>query len=137
MAKLIKFVNSVLCEYVAKGEGGKNTLVNVYGGDVLVSTLPAQLQLGIYIEIVVDSDTLERIELDLKMDDTVFATVGAAIRHDNPPYSLGLPTANLAISSFEIGVDKDLVLEVIGRAKGYKPTKLLSKRILKNPAIPS
>ena len=43
---------------------------------------------------------------------------------------LGAPNT-ISIPMFEIGIDKDLTLEIFATSEGYKKTKILSKRIFK------
>ena len=45
-----------LCDYASKGERNKHTLVNVYSGDVIVGSFPAQLHFGFYAEIFPEGD---------------------------------------------------------------------------------
>ena len=44
--------NAIACEHLVQGQRNKYTLINTYGGDILVKEFPAQIPLSFYIELV-------------------------------------------------------------------------------------
>ncbi|MBN9308226.1 hypothetical protein, partial [Devosia sp.] len=55
MAKKLKFLNAILCEHVVAGANKKHTLINVFGGNIIVEQLPATLTFGLYVEMAAGS----------------------------------------------------------------------------------
>jgi hypothetical protein len=126
VAKQLQFGNVVLCEYVAKGDRNKHTLVNVYTGDIIVATLPARLHLGLYAEYLPDSDVDVAMTLEFQINSRGFANIEIA----GTKSSKGKVTI-VAIPAMELGIDQDVTLEVFAQRKGYKRTLMTAKRIFK------
>ncbi|MER8486264.1 hypothetical protein [Mesorhizobium sp. M1322] len=126
MKKTIKFSNASLCEYVAKGAGNKHTLVNVFGGDVIVSEMPAQMMFGIYIELMPEPILTPVVTVEIILDKSVIATlpvdVSGAVE--------GRPL-NVVIQSLTFQIENDITLEVVASAPGRGRTTMLSKRLYK------
>ncbi|GLS39380.1 hypothetical protein GCM10010869_49770 [Mesorhizobium tianshanense] len=124
MKNPIKFRNAALCEYVAKGAGNKYTLVNVYSGDVIISSMPSDLMFGIYIELIVDFS----IKTDIFMEILVEKTPIAKLPVDVSKVGNG-KLINIVVQSMPMHVEKDVTLEVIAHAPGRQTTTILSKRL--------
>jgi hypothetical protein len=71
--KTIHIGNAVVCEYVAAGENGKTSLINVYSGDIIVSALPSSLHLGIYIELIPETDGDIDIQMEIMLGEKMLA----------------------------------------------------------------
>lgn len=44
--------NAMACEHLVQGQRNKYTIINTYGGDILVKEFPAQIPLSFYIELI-------------------------------------------------------------------------------------
>lgn len=126
--KQLKFGNAVLCEFVARGEGNKVTLVNAFPGEVLVAHMPAQLHLGLYVELLLGNDEPIEVDIEFLLDDEKIGSGKAQIAK-----SLGGVPAIFAIPAMEISVDRDSTLKVVATCMGYRKTDLLSKHIKVQP----
>ena len=84
MAKSLKFGNVVLCEYVAKGEKNKYTLINVFSGDVIVVDLPAKLNFGLYMEYLPDAVGPRKLTLSMMLDKKKFGQIVIQIERGAP-----------------------------------------------------
>lgn len=125
MAKTIKFGNVVLCEYVAEGSHNKHTLVNAYSGDVVVKEMPAQINFGLYIEIL-PLGGVSKIEVELLLNNEIKAKIGAELK-DARKDQIGL----VVLPSFRIKTEEDAILEVYINADGYKRTIALRRKIFR------
>jgi hypothetical protein len=125
--KSIRFGNSILCEHVVRGEHNKQTLINVFSGDIIVSALPAKLHLGLYLEIIPDQDwDLMQVSLELLLGQTSLAQVTMEFPNAKKSYP-----ASVSLPIFELGTDVDAIIRVMLRQEGYKDTVALKKRIFK------
>ncbi|WP_026379030.1 hypothetical protein [Afifella pfennigii] len=124
MARALKFANAILCEYAARGDRKKHTLVNIYSGDVVVRSFPARLQFGIYAEFVPQSEETIELSLDVVLGEQRLATIEVGVTN----HKAGLPTPIL-VSSMQVNVEKEARLELVARRPGYRKTVVLSKRI--------
>ena len=57
--------NAILCEHLVPGLNNKQTLINLYAGNILVKEFPAQIPIAIYIEL--KPKIFGTIPLDLKL----------------------------------------------------------------------
>jgi len=121
--KQLKTGNVVLCEYVAKSEGGKFTLVNVYGGDVLVSNMPARLHLGLYIEFLPDIDGELELDVVMELDSQKIEVKGALAELQKGSVAV------IHLPGIQFSVNNLSELNVYLRSPGYRITKVLTKKI--------
>ena len=75
MAKNLRFGNMIFCEYAGRGEGGKSTLLNIYSGDILVSTFPALLLFSFYVECYPGNDSPLKVNIVIRKNGVDFAKV--------------------------------------------------------------
>ena len=132
MAKKLKFGNAILCEFVSKGERGKNTLVNVYSGDVLAHSMPTKLQFGFFAEFLPDTENPITVTLSICLGRKVLAKAELKITDPEP----GKPSV-FVIQSLGLSVEKDLEFSVYAESEGYVKTKVLSKRIIEMKLTPT
>ena len=124
VAKYLKFANAILCEYAAKGEINKHTLVNVLCGDIVVRELPAKLHLGIYLEYIPDSTDPIDMQLHIALGEKTVANILVKLTDQRK----GFP-GMIVIPSLEVGIDKNLKFTIKASCEGYRKTTILSKRI--------
>ena len=128
MAKPPTFKNVVLCEHVVIGTGNKHSLINVYGGDVLVGEFPAELLFGLYVEFIPDGSMPHDSSLEIRVDGKV---VGRALfRIDD------VVTGNLgviALPVFQIALEQEATMEVFAIIGEHKPHSILKKRLERAP----
>lgn len=125
--KSIRFGNSLLCEHVVRGEHNKQTLVNVYTGDIVVSAMPAKLYFGLYLEVIPDQDSeLLRMSLELVIGRTTVVQVPMEFMNVKK-----LSPASVVLPIFELGTDVDTTIKVVLSQDGYKDTVAMTKRVFK------
>lgn len=126
MTKSLKFGNVIVCEYASKGERNKFTLVNIFSGDIIVAEFPANLHLGLYLEYYPDFEGESDLSLDINLDEDTLATMTAQTK-DAIPGTSGV----IIIPAIQLGIERDLTLNVVASKKGYKKVTVVSKRIYK------
>jgi hypothetical protein len=124
VSKKLKFKNSILCEYVAKGDRNKHTLVNVYSGDVIVGHFPANLHFALYFELLVDKPGDQQVTLHFSTNNEKMAELSGRINTKKAG-----DIANIVIQAMPIIFDKETLFEVYASAESYAKTKVLSKKI--------
>jgi hypothetical protein len=128
--KAIRFGMVALCDYATKGENNKHTLVNIYGGDVLVGAFPAPLHFGFYAEILPDPGFPEQVDLHIMIEGNRFGTVTIKF----PATSPNRP-AVLLIPALGFEIQKESTIEFVAEAAGYQPALLMSKRVLQTETL--
>lgn len=73
MASVGQFRNAILCEDVREEIGNKKSIMGVFGGDVLVQSLPARIRVAFYAEYLPNDDEVEEMDFLLKLGDTTVA----------------------------------------------------------------
>ena len=129
MPPTIPFGNAVLCDYVGKGEANKSVLVNVYSGDVILTTMPAFLQLGFYVELLPRKNREAGTEVHLKLN-------GKSVFDVHMEGAHGTDVAVCALQSFPLQIEEEGIFEIIGEAKGYETTVFLRKKIINGQTSP-
>ena len=131
MAKSLKFRNALLCEFVAKGDRNKHTLVNVFSGDIIVQEFPTKLHVGLYMEYIPQDVNVREFWLHFKLDKEIplKAQINMPIVKPNVPVSV-------VIQLVEVVVDRDLTFSVEAACEGFRKTTVLSKRIYKSELPP-
>jgi hypothetical protein len=129
-AKKLRFGNCLLCEHVVPGAYNKQTLVNVYTGDIRIAELPAAIFFGLYIEYSPDDIGEMSINLEIKIGDT-------AVGRIESKFVVGpqLDIATISIPIFAVTLDKDTKIEVTANSPGYKAATVLSRKITKDPSL--
>jgi len=128
--KTIHIGNAVVCEYVAAGENGKTSLINVYSGDIIVSALPSSLHLGIYIELIPETDGDIDIQIEIMLGEKMLAEAHVKITgKKNEP-------ASIVLAAMQILIEQDTMLKVIADGDGYEKRTVLAKKIFQG-AIPN
>jgi hypothetical protein len=124
-----KFGNVILCEDIRDEVGGKRSLMGVFGGDIVVASLPAQIQIAVYIEYIPDISDGKSATFDIRMmqNDTemVKARATAPIEPGNPA-TLILPRG---LATFE----KNCTFRLLVAVNGGAEVEILSKRIQQGP----
>lgn len=123
MAKPVTFVNTLLCEHVVPGLGNKNTLINVFSGDVLVTDFPARLLFGFYTDYIPHVPS-GKVRIEINIDRKLFAYVDAEFKDT----TIGTPGA-IAVPVLEIGLDSDVDLTFVAKVEGAKSQTILKKRV--------
>jgi len=119
-----RFANTLLCEHVVPGNGGRHTLVNVFAGDIFLADFPATLFFGFYTEFFADS-TIGLITLQFTLDGSVFANLTAAPAGEIIEGRPGV----LVFPIFSVNIVKDADLRVDAIISGHRNQTVLTKRI--------
>jgi len=134
MAK-IKFGTALACEYVAEGSNRKQTLVNVYAGDILVPHFPINLAIAFYVEIGPDDNLPPEFEITIKNGRKTI--LSAEVRFQ---INRGYPTM-LSFPQTVLRLDAATTIKLIASSKGFSDTVLVTKRVFLqadfNPATTS
>jgi hypothetical protein len=123
--KRIRVGNAVVCEFIVQGSTGKHTLVNVFGGDILVKELPARISLAFYIEIVPDAGMPKDLKLDLILGTKTLATADAEFQYE--PGKIGV----IVLPQAQITVEEETRIRVVASGTGRARTALVDKSICK------
>jgi hypothetical protein len=129
MAKKIQIVNAILCDFVGRGYSNKHILVNAIAGNVRVSSFPADVGFGIFIELDVRKSRPEKLVFEIAIDGE------RAIQGAGDLTSMGASeiSASIVIPRFDFRLEKESLLEVILTAEGFPPTTAISKMISLSP----
>lgn len=130
MAKRIKIGNAVLCEHVVKGENNKHVLINTYGGDVIVSQMPAQLTFGVYLEIWPNEPGQMKLAFEIVKNRKSLFKSEVEFPDVDPkrPSIIAVPLINMQI-------EKDLTFKIVVSGEGYNRTTAISKRIYQGQPV--
>lgn len=118
----VKYGNVVLCEYVAQGSNNKPILINVFSGDIVVATVPADLSFGLFVELSRDQ-AIDILSLDMNFDQKMVVRAEMLV---GPNLTAG---GALVVPQFPVRIERDGIFEVRASAKGFTSTVILSKRI--------
>lgn len=134
MAAKLKFSNAILCEHVVSGGSGKHTLINVYGGDILVREFPAKMMLGFYAEHTAEKSGDLWIKILRGKEEIAKLQV---VVESNVKQSSGI----IAMPVFEFVAEEETSIELVATMEGCARTPFLRKRILiaggpNDPTIP-
>jgi hypothetical protein len=124
----LKLGNSVFCEYVGRGEGGKFLLINVYSGDVVIPIFPARLVGAVYFEFFPG----DRKNLDVKLE--IFR--GEIKIFEAMTHFVETKTSEPAIIStpqFLIQFDQPAKLRSILTIKGFRTITVMTKEVRLGP----
>lgn len=124
MPKSAKIGNALLCEYVAKGDGGKNTLVNVFAGNILVSEFPARLMFGLYFEIIPGDKEIKKGDLQILRDGKMVATATMEFA----PSAQDVPMATV-LQSFPVPFEQPGSIDIKFSIDGGRPIQVLRKMV--------
>ena len=126
-----EFRNVILCEDIREEVGNKKSLMGVFSGDIIVSEMPASLQICIYLEYMHDNKLLKmasketpyQLEFTLQLDEKIIAKIQAGVtKADSDVTSLVVPKGI-------ISVEKNAIFTVLASSLGAKPTEILRKTI--------
>ena len=65
----IEVRNAILCEDIRHEIGNKNSLIGVFGGDILVAELPARIRVAVYYDAMVSVRGKIQSEIKLQFGD--------------------------------------------------------------------
>jgi hypothetical protein len=122
----IRLGNALLCEYAARGNRNKYTLVNVYSGNVVFDVLPAPFGFGLFIEIMGEQgpNKLGHVTVSIRLNGDEMLSVGA-----EQPEGQGA----LVLTQIQSQVTENSTLEVVLSAEGFADTVALTKRFYLRP----
>ena len=124
--------NIILCETIIIDVHSRPTLVGVYSGDLIVGDLPTRLRLSLYSEFIPSKVGQHKIQLKITMGGKEFANLNI----EADANKVGLP-ANVISPPMEIGIDKDIDLEISASIDGEDAGVILSKQIFKGDVSPA
>jgi hypothetical protein len=116
---------SIACEYVALGNANKHTLVNVYGGGILVQNFPATFPVAFYIEVTSSIESGTPIKLEVQLNRKTLAEAVSEL----PPLPEGTDSFVIALPAIPIVVEKPTEIRIVASAEGHRRMTLFSKQI--------
>lgn len=116
---------SLVCSYISRGQNGKMSLIDVYGGDIVVGEFPARLAIAIYGEFFPDPKTPQVLEVRFSHDGNLQATAGLMMDEYRPG-----GVAIIVVDGIAAFFDKPGLFTVELAAEGYEPAILARKNIL-------
>jgi hypothetical protein len=119
----------ILCEDIREEVGGKRSLMGIFAGDIIVQTLPAQIQLAAYIEYTPDASDGERATFDIRMmqDDIEMVRARADVSIERGKVATLLLPRGLA--TFQ----KDCMFRLLIAVNGGEEVEAIAKRIQEGP----
>lgn len=132
MARGHKLQNFLLCDMIITDIQNKNTLVGVYGHDIIVPQFPARLRLALYGEFLPETAGDYEIELTLRSDKRPIAKAIVALEQTVPKkiLPLTLPPFELLFTNSEA-----FSITAIVNKRG-KPQQVLRREIIQGPLPP-
>jgi hypothetical protein len=125
-----KFRNIIVCEDVRDEIGNKKSLMGVMGGDILVATFPATLQIAIFFEYLPSDNDPDSISVSFRIliDDAEVATgnLQAAIANKSHPVMFVLPRGFVTF-------EKPATFKFCATVSGKSEEELVAKTIGLNP----
>lgn len=128
--KALRFRNALICEYVARGNGNRHTLVNVFSGNIVLPNMPSGLSIGLYAEYVPDPGAPREVMIDVELRRKNVARLQVVIPH----VAIVLPVT-LALAALTFEVTGPGSLSFVASAEGYRRTTVVTKEIV-GPADP-
>ena len=121
--------NAILCEHLVPGLNNKQTLINLYAGNILVKEFPAQIPIAIYIEL--KPKIFGTIPLDLKLyvgRKEAMAGVAEAKFEEGKLAVVAIPTGLILF-------EKTTTLKITLSSGKEKPVTVIQKQVLLNPDL--
>lgn len=96
----VRVGNSLLCDYATPGLNGKNILVNVYSGDIIVNTIPNMSNFGLYAELYFDKLKFYKGTLFIRYDNNIVLHIplNVNIQNINDPVVIALQQITINIT---------------------------------------
>lgn len=125
------FGNTILCDNVyVDRESGKPILAGVFSGDIVLPSVPFRMRCSIYCVFMPPQSGAHRIEMKFFLDRKQVASATLEARDT----IAGTP-ALLVVPQLEMGIDKQVRLQVMASANGGRVITLLRKQItVRSPA---
>lgn len=127
----IKFTGVLLCDDVRKEMSGKEILIGVYSGDVVVQSYPTTLFASVWAEFEVEGDAPKQIEFSIQSpsgNPPVTAEL-TLIQEAGPPQPVGA----VAAGRFPLRIENDGFIEIRAKADGEDFGIIKRKRVLRVP----
>lgn len=120
-----RLMNAVFCEDIRREDNGKDMLLGVYGGDIVVARCPIRLGVSLWLQYVSAPATKGETGIDLRL---------RFDGHDEPASQIGLPfmeegETTLALRGMPIAIDGSGVLLLEHRLPGEDWTVIARKRV--------
>lgn len=119
----LSVANALACEFTIAGLNNKHTAANIYAGDILVQSFPAQIAMAFYIELMPNFSATIPGKISVHFAGTVLAQIDAdfSLERGNPNILL-LPQAMLTLP-------KAGKIKIMIELEGHKPLTALTKSI--------
>jgi len=122
------FRNVLLCDDVRKEIGNKRTIVGVFSGDIIVSSVPAVVPLAAYIEFMPTSLDDNEIEFRFLVGNKPIATLKATLND----LQMGV-VAVLELPKIVIHATQPTEVSIDAQIKNRPVQRLMTKKILVGP----
>lgn len=118
----LKIGNALLCEDVRKEDNGKQILIGVFPGDLLIPDFPAQVQLAFYIELIAPAGVTE---LEIRMSGP---QKGRAILRAKIDHEMEGPAA-VATPKISVLMEKEGIFRIDARVPDGHWSNLITKKV--------
>jgi hypothetical protein len=126
VATTSKFRNAILCEDIRDEVGGKNSLMGVFSGDIVVPSFPAQVNVAFFLQYFADDSDGAHISAKLRLMQDDLEMVNFIMEADRP---LG-QTATFILPRGVAALDKAGTLRILISVNGAPEEEVLRKQIL-------
>lgn len=128
MPEKFEIVKSLLCEDVREEINNKHTLIGVYIGDVLISRIPGNMSIALFVELDVKKEGKQSIQLRLSGPGDHEAVLNADLNF------IGVGSSTLKTPRIELLVDKEGIFRIDLSEDGETWINLIEKSVTLNPA---
>lgn len=122
-AKRSDIGNVLVCDFASPGQGHKNTLVNVYAGDIIVQSMPSRFSFSLYVEFIPKTEEDYSINLKIELSENSIAEISAtSIGH-----KAGIPVP-FVVSRIDTEIKEPGKLTISARTNENKKLDLIMEK---------
>lgn len=114
----------LLCDHVILDVQNKHSAIGIYSGDIVVSELPANLKLALFMIFVPDEEGDNAIELDFILNDSAIAKAVIKVK----AAKVGAPMP-IVLSYLEAAIAEDAQLRIGAKVNEMEIGTILEKEI--------
>ena len=118
------FKTVLLCDHVVLDVQNKHSVIGIYSGDLVVSDLPANLRLSLFMIFVPEREGDNAIELEFFLNESAAAKAVTKVKVKKA----GVPTP-IVLSYFEVNIAENTQLRLSAKVNDMEIGTILEKEI--------